>query len=104
MSIGKFIADRCVSWVIELIILGVIAFFTISEVQKTNEQTREMLARYDAAITKYATEKSAVIDNAASAAAETIKGKSEAVNMDNAKTLIREFVDKKKAHEEMSED
>lgn len=39
----QFIINNWVSWVIEISILGVIATFTISEVQKTNEQTRQML-------------------------------------------------------------
>ena len=42
-KVVAFITAHAVSWVIEIAILSVIAFITIGEVKKTNEQTREML-------------------------------------------------------------
>ena len=83
-----FIASHWVSWVIEIVILSTIAYFTISETRKTAEQTREMLAKYDAAITKYATEKTAAIDDAFAEGKEAVKEKASKLSVDGAKAWL----------------
>ena len=42
-NVKEFVANNIASWVIEIVILSIVATVTISEVRKTNEQTREML-------------------------------------------------------------
>lgn len=42
-DLKEFVANNIASWVIEIAILSIVATVTISEVRKTNEQTREML-------------------------------------------------------------
>lgn len=56
----EFIANNIVSWIIEIAILAVIAAVTISEVRKTNEQTREMLT----AISDFAAERQEAVGEA----------------------------------------
>ena len=60
-KIKQFIADKWVSWVIEISIMSIVAFFIISETRATAEQTRAMLAKYDKAISKFASEKSVTV-------------------------------------------
>ena len=74
-KVGDFVSDRWVSWVIEITILGVIAFFTITETRKTAEQTREMLARYDAALSQYTSQTAERIDASAESATGALKEK-----------------------------
>lgn len=41
----KLIAEKLVSWIIEIAILGVVATITISEVRETNAKTQELLTQ-----------------------------------------------------------
>lgn len=84
---GQFVADRWVSWAMELTVLCVVAFFTIYEARKTNEQTREMLARYDAAITRYATDKTQALDSAVATGIQAAKEKARSVTVEDFKRL-----------------
>lgn len=59
-KVVDFIVSNWVSWVIEIVILSVVAFVTISEVKKTNEQTREMLT----AIQQFAGERKEAVGEA----------------------------------------
>ena len=59
-KILAYLADHCVTWVIELSILSIIGFVTISETRKTAEQTREMLT----AITAFASDRSEAVSSA----------------------------------------
>jgi len=85
---ATFIADRWVSWLIELLVLGVIAFFTIAETRKTAEQTRAMLSKYDATISEYAAQKTEAMDSAAAAIIERTKEKAGAMTKEDVKSLI----------------
>lgn len=88
-TVVKFIADRWVSWVLELTVLSVIAFYTISETRKTAEQTREMLTRYDAAISQFAAEKSGAVDEAVSEAYSAAKDKAKSITLNDVKSLLK---------------
>jgi hypothetical protein len=90
-KIVEFIVNHWVSWVIEIAILGVIAYFTIAETRKTAEQTRAMLAKYDAAVSQYAKEKSQALDEAAVGAVESAKEKAKSVKIEDVKGLIKSF-------------
>lgn len=79
----SYLADHAVSWVLELSVLGVVAWYSISETRQTAQQTREMLAKYDAAISVYAKDKSEVVDQAASAAVAKLKQKADGVTKEN---------------------
>lgn len=88
-SIAKFIAERWVSWLMELAVLSVVAYFTISETHKTAEQTREMLAKYDAAISQYAAQKTEAVDSAVSQAYEAAREKAKSISPDNVRNLLK---------------
>ena len=88
-TVMKFIADRWVSWVLELCVLSVIAFYTISETRQTAEQTREMLAKYDAAISQFAAEKSVAVDEAVSDAYSAAKDKAKSMSLSDVKNLLK---------------
>jgi len=61
-AVVAFIANHWVSWVIELLILGVVAYFTIAETRKTGEQTRQMMESYNQAISTYFDERTQKMD------------------------------------------
>ncbi|MEX0289753.1 MAG: hypothetical protein AB3N63_03550 [Puniceicoccaceae bacterium] len=84
----EFVSDRWVSWLIEILILGTIAFFTISETRRTAEQTREMLARYDAAISGYTAQKAQKIDESAGNATEALKEKLKNLSKEDIKEFF----------------
>lgn len=67
------IANNWVSWVLEIIVMSVIAFYTISENQKTQERTRLMIDNFEKSISAYASDKSKALDDAASAAKAEVK-------------------------------
>jgi len=94
-GIAAFVADRWVSWLIELAVLGVIAYFTIAETRKTAEQTREMITKYDKAISLYASQKTEAIDATVSSAIDTTKKKVSSITTDD----VKGFIDKLKAPE-----
>lgn len=68
----KFIAEHWVSWMIELLMLGMVAFFTIAEARETAEQTRAMLSKYDAAISKFAVERTQSLDSGIDSAKSSV--------------------------------
>lgn len=68
-----YVIAHWVSWVIEIIVIGIVGYFTISEVRKTNELTRTMLIKYDQAVSQYASDKTKVIDENAAAGTEYVK-------------------------------
>jgi len=87
-----FIAKNWPSWVIELTILGIVGMVTISEVRKTNEQTREMLT----AISDFAGERKEGIANAVDSIASEaqnieIDGKVDVseITLDDVKSIFR---------------
>lgn len=90
-TVAKFIADRWVSWLMEFTVLLVIAYFTISETRKTQEHTREMLSKYDAVISQYASEKSKALDQAMSSGAKSIKQKAESLSIEDVKSMLKEI-------------
>jgi hypothetical protein len=53
-SVGSFIKNNVVSWVIELVVLSVMASFTISEIRRNGEETRALLQKYDKALSSFA--------------------------------------------------
>lgn len=85
----SYLANHAVSWTLELLVLGVVAWYSISETRKTAQQTREMLAKYDAVISTYAKEKSEVVDQAASAAVAQIKQKADGVTKENVIDVLQ---------------
>ena len=87
-KIGEFIYDRWVSWIIEILILGIIAFYTISETRRTSEQTREMLAKYDAAISQYTAQKAQEIDESAGTVTDAIKETLNNLSKEDIKELL----------------
>lgn len=50
-KVGSYIADKMVSWVIEIAILAVVAVITISEVRETNAKTQELLTQTQGMLT-----------------------------------------------------
>ena len=85
----EFIANNWVSWFIEIFLLGVVAYFTISVTSKTAEQTREMLSRYDAAISQYAKDKTQAVDEVAAGAVEAAKDRARSVKLEDVKGIIK---------------
>ena len=59
----KFIADHIVSWILEVIMVSVIGFFSIQEIRKTGEETREIIHKYDKAISSTAVDAKKEITN-----------------------------------------
>jgi len=59
-KVKAFVAKNIASWIIEIVILGIVATVTISEVRKTNVQTRQMLT----AISEFAGERKEAIGGA----------------------------------------
>ena len=82
-AVGKFVTERWVSWTIELAVLSIVAYFTISETRKTAEQTRAMLEKYDAAISAYAEEKTQTVDAAVVSAYEAARAKAGSVTRED---------------------
>lgn len=72
----------------ELAVLSVVAYFAISETRKTAEQTREMLARYDVAISQFAAQKSEAVDSVVAEAYESAKGKAKSMSIDDVKNIL----------------
>ncbi len=101
-KIRDYILDRWVSWLLELTVLGVVAYFAIAETRKTSEQTRAMLAKYDAAISKFAAEKSEAVDEAIGSGFESAKEKAKSIKVEDIKGMINSFK-KKENSEENSE-
>lgn len=92
-SVKDFIINHWVSWLIEILILSAVAYFTISETRKTAEQTRAMLAKYDAAISQYAADKSKVIDQSVKSGFDSAKEKAKKVTVDDIKSLLKSSSD-----------
>ena len=88
-SMSDFIADRWVSWMLELLVLGLIAYFTISENRKTAEQTREMLARYDAAVSAYAARTTQAVDQTVSDAVASSKEAAKTITKKDVEELLK---------------
>ncbi len=82
-TVTNFVAERWVSWLLELSVLGGVAYFAIAETHKTAEQTRVLLAKYDAAISAYAKDKTEAVDAATTAAVEQIKHKADGMTKQN---------------------
>ena len=91
--VKEFIANHWVSWLIEIAILSTIAFFTIAETRKTAEQTRQMLAKYDAAITRYVTEKSQIVDESVKTGVDSAKEKIHELKPEDVKNFINSLKD-----------
>ena len=87
----SYIANHWVSWLIEITILCIVAYFTISETRKTAEQTRQMLAKYDAAISQYASEKTKALDSAVGSGLDSAKEKAKNIKTDDVKNFINSF-------------
>ncbi len=87
-GISDFVADRWVSWVMELVVLSLIAYFTISENRKTAEQTREMLARYDAAVSAYAARTAEAVDQTVSSAVSSSREAARTVTKEDLKEML----------------
>lgn len=47
-KIKAYVANHIVSWVIEIVAISIVGMITVSEIRKTNEQTREMLTSISA--------------------------------------------------------
>jgi len=88
---SKFIAERWVSWLMELGVLLLIAWFAISENHKTQEQTRDMLRKYDAAVASFVSERVAATDEKAAEEMEALKRKLRSLDKEAARELIREL-------------
>jgi hypothetical protein len=82
-TISEFIADRWVSWLMELAVLLIVAYFAISETRKTAEQTREMLKRYDTAISAFAAERTKAVDSAAASAYDAARSKAKSISRED---------------------
>ena len=87
MDIKSYIADRWVSWILEIVVLSVIAFFTVAETQKTNELTREIMTKYDQKFSEYVAARSEKLDFVSS----EVKGKVESVTLDDVKSVLSEM-------------
>ena len=59
----EFIKAHIVSWIIEIAILAVVATITISEVRKTNAQTREMLTSISEFAAQYQGQAGEAVEN-----------------------------------------
>lgn len=89
--IAAFVADRGVSWLIELIVLAVIAYFTIAETRKTAKQTRAMLDKYDKAISQYVSQKTESIDSTVTATVDATKKKMSSITTEDVKSFINDL-------------
>ncbi len=87
----NFIAQHWVSWVIEIVIMAIIAYVTIAETRKTAEQTREMLARFEASVAKYASEKSESIDTATANSFDAIKASAKKIDEAMLRSLLNQL-------------
>ena len=97
--VAHFVAERWVSWLIELTVLAIVAYFTISETRKTAEQTRMMLAKYDAAISQYAAEKAEAVDSTAAAAIDAVQEKAGSITKEDVIRLLEALKEEKKKEE-----
>ncbi len=90
-KIAQFIIDHWVSWLIEIVFMAMIAFYTIQitveEARKTGEQTREMIAQWDARISKYASDKTKAIDKTVSSSVNSVKS----VTTDDVKGFLNKL-------------
>lgn len=90
-KIKTFIAERIVSWTLELAVLVVVGFIAISETRKTAEETRAvlhqtqaMLVRYDKAVSAFASGKAGQLDGAIESITPGVK---------NAEAKVKNFMD-----------
>lgn len=59
-KVRTYIANHIVSWVIEIVAISIVGVITVSEIRKTNEQTREMLT----SISAFAADRQEAVGNA----------------------------------------
>ena len=100
--VKQFIVNHWVSWLIEIIILGVIAGYAIHETRKTAELTREIMRKYDAAVTQFVVEKRQVVGDAVSKSVEVTKEsveRAKTVSVENVKNLFEKFRENDKGPE-----
>ena len=62
-NVKEFVANNIASWIIEIVILSLVAFITIGEVRKTNEQTREMLTAISEFAAQYQGQAGEAVEN-----------------------------------------
>jgi hypothetical protein len=77
-------------------VLGAIAYFTIAETRKTAEQTREMLARYDKVISRYAYEKTQATDSTVSGAVESTRETAASITAEDVQKFINDLKNQRK--------
>lgn len=101
-NVKEFVANNIASWVIEIVILGIVATVTISEVRKTNEQTREMLEAVSAFAARYEGQAGEAVENVLHEVATIeVEGSIDAKDLgETAKEAVSGFFGKKKEDKE----
>ena len=101
-KVKAFVINNIASWVIEIVILGIVATVTISEVRQTNEQTRQMLS----AISEFAGERKEAVGGAIDSIANEarniqVDGKVDVTEIsDAASGYVSDFFSKDEKEEE----
>jgi len=108
-KVGSYIADKLVSWIIEIAILAVVATITISEVRETNAKTQELLTQTQgmlASISEFAGDRS----EAAGAALDSVLEETQNIELEgkiDINTLgskAKDMWDNRKQEEDLEED
>ncbi len=96
-NVKEFVAEKAASWVIEIVILAIVATVTISEVRKTNEQTREMLTAVSSFAAQYQGQAGEAVENVLHEVATVeVEGSIDAGGLgDAAKDAVSGFFGKK---------
>ena len=100
-KVKAYVANHIVSWIIEIVAISIVGIITVSEIRKTNEQTRAMLT----SISEFAGERR----EAAGEALDSVLGEAKNIEIDgkiDINTLgskAREMWDNRNINEEDEE-
>ena len=105
-NVKEFVANNIASWIIEIAILSIVATVTISEVRKTNEQTREMLTAVSQFAARYEGQAGEAVSNVLHEVATIeVEGSVDAKDLgEAAKEAVGGFFGKKPVEEDTEQD
>lgn len=105
-NVKEFVANNIASWIIEIAILSIVATITISEVRKTNEQTREMLTAVSQFAARYEGQAGEAVSNVLHEVATIeVEGSVDAKDLgEAAKDAVSGFFGKKPVEEDTEQD
>ena len=101
-KVKEFVIANVASWIIEIVILSIVAFITIGEVRKTNEQTREMLTAVSQFAAQYQGQAGEAVSNVLHEVATIeVEGSVDAKDLgEAAKEAVSGFFGKKEVEED----